>query len=79
MIKALIFDFDGLILDTETPDYIAWQEIYAEHGARLPIELWGQIIGGSGDSAFDAAIHLEKLLGQPVDRPALNTRWRAQR
>jgi len=78
MIKALIFDFDGLILDTETPDYDAWQEIYAGHSAQLPIELWGQLIGGSGASDFDAAIHLEKLLGQPLDRAALNARWRAR-
>jgi len=76
MIQALIFDFDGLILDTETPDFDAWQEIYAEHGARLPIELWAQIIGGSGESDFDAAIHLEQLLGHPLDLPALNARWR---
>ncbi len=31
MLRALIFDFDGLILDTETPEFHAWQEIY-----RLP-------------------------------------------
>jgi len=78
MIQALIFDFDGLILDTETPDYDAWQEIYAGHGASLPIELWGQLIGGSGATDFDAAIHLEKLLGHPLDRAALNARWRAR-
>ncbi len=78
MIKALIFDFDGLILDTETPDYIAWQEIYAEHDARLPIRLWGQLIGGSGASNFDAAVHLERLLGHPLNRAALNARWRAR-
>jgi len=78
MIKALIFDFDGLILDTETPDYIVWQEIYAEHGAWLPIELWGQLIGGAGATDFDASIHLEKLIGHPVDRPSLNALWRAR-
>lgn len=78
MIQALIFDFDGLILDTETPEYDAWQEIYAEHEARLPIELWAQIIGGSGASDFDAAIHLERLLGRPLDRPALKAHWQAR-
>jgi len=72
-IKALIFDFDGLILDTETPDVHAWQNIYAEHGVSFPIESWGQIIGGTGSSNFDAAIHLQSLLGYPLDLVALQT------
>ena len=62
MLKAIIFDFDGLILDTETPEYIAWQEIFAEHGCELSLEMWGQVIGGAGFSDFDAASHLEELL-----------------
>lgn len=98
MLKAIIFDFDGLILDTETPEYIAWQEIFAEHGCELFLEMWGQVVGGAGFSDFDAASHLEELLrsghsvsqpfdcahivpmslreGRPLDRAALNTRWR---
>ena len=36
MLKALIFDFDGLILDTETPEVLVWQSIYREHGFELP-------------------------------------------
>jgi len=35
MIKALVLDFDGLILDTETPFRESWQEIYAEHGLTV--------------------------------------------
>jgi HAD superfamily hydrolase (TIGR01509 family) len=70
-IKALIFDFDGLILDTETPDVHAWQNIYAEHGVPFPLESWGQIIGGMGTSDFDAGIHLQSLLGRPLDLQAL--------
>jgi len=62
MLKALIFDFDGLILDTETPEYLAWQEIYKEHGFELPHDEWGKIIGGYGLSDFDAAEHLALLL-----------------
>ena len=70
-IRALIFDFDGLILDTETPDMHAWQNIYAEHGLSFPIESWGQIIGGMGASSFDAGLHLQNLLGRPLDLQAL--------
>src|SRR6266545_2449725 len=73
-IKALIFDFDGLILDTETPDVHAWQNIYSEYGVVFPLESWGQIIGGMGASKFDAAIHLQSLLGYPLDLEALQER-----
>jgi HAD superfamily hydrolase (TIGR01509 family) len=74
-IKALIFDFDGLILDTETPDVHAWQNIYAEHGVSFPIESWGLIIGGTGAATFDAGMHLQDLLGRPLDLDALRARW----
>jgi HAD superfamily hydrolase (TIGR01509 family) len=35
IIKGLIFDFDGLILDTETPDVMAWLKIYKKHGQNF--------------------------------------------
>ncbi len=74
MIKALIFDFDGLILDTETPEYLAWQNIYQEHGFELPHEEWGKIIGGYGLSNFDAAEHLSLLSQGRLDSVILRTR-----
>ena len=74
MLKALIFDFDGLILDTETPDLLAWQEIYAEYGVEFPVSLWGQIIGGAGGPHFDAAVYLQGLISRPLDRDALQSR-----
>ena len=73
-IKALIFDFDGLILDTETADVRAWSDIYAEYGFAFPLESWAQIIGGTGAASFDAAAHLETLLGDPLDLEALQAR-----
>ncbi len=73
-IHALIFDFDGLIIDTETPDVRAWQKIYAEHHVTFPVESWGQIVGGTGGSRFDAASHLQDLTGQPFDLNALQAR-----
>jgi len=78
MIKALLFDFDGLILDTETTEYQAWQEIFREYNQELPVEDWGQIVGGAGFSTFDAVSHLERLTSRALDRAALNARWRAR-
>lgn len=79
MIKALIFDFDGLILDTETPELLAWQEIYRDYEQDLTVQTWGQIVGGSAASDFDPAEHLEKLTGGKLDHPQLNNRARRQR
>jgi len=74
MIKALIFDFDGLILDTETPEYLAWKNIYQEHGFEFQHEEWGKIVGGSGHSKFDAAEHLTFLSQGRLDSVILRAR-----
>ena len=74
MIQALIFDFDGLILDTETPEFVCWQNIYREHGFDFPHERWGSIIGGSGHSDFDAAQHLAHLSQGRLDSASLRAR-----
>jgi len=71
MLKALIFDFDGLILDTETPEYLAWQTIYQKHGFELPMDEWAKIIGGYGISNFDAAEHLSRLSQGQLDSAAM--------
>jgi HAD superfamily hydrolase (TIGR01509 family) len=67
VIKALIFDFDGTILDTETPDLQAWQAVYAGYGVAFPLERWLTIVGGSPE-LFDPLAYLEGKLG--VNPPA---------
>lgn len=79
MIKAIIFDFDGLILDTETPDYEAWREIYREYGQELPIETWGQIVGGNSTTSFEPLPHLEQLTRRDLSALDLNARADGQR
>jgi HAD superfamily hydrolase (TIGR01509 family) len=74
MIQALIFDFDGLILDTETPEFRIWEDIYDEHGFEFPRDEWGKIIGGDGHSSFDAAEHLSLLLEGRLDAASLRQR-----
>ncbi|WKZ46395.1 MAG: HAD family phosphatase [Anaerolineales bacterium] len=74
MLKALLFDFDGLILDTETPDFLVWKNIYQEHGFEFPHGEWGKIIGGNGLTDFDAASHLSLLSQGRLDTVSLRAR-----
>jgi HAD superfamily hydrolase (TIGR01509 family) len=76
MLQALIFDFDGLMLDTETPEVEVWQNIYREHGFELPVDEWARTIGGYGISTFDAAKHLSSLTG--LDPAPLRLRYRSE-
>ncbi len=72
-VRALVFDFDGLILETETPAYQAWVEIYREYGHELPKALWLDYIGREG-GWFDALAYLEGLAGPQPDRDAITRR-----
>jgi len=78
MLKALIFDFDGLILDTETPEVLVWQSIYREHGFELPVHEWEKTIGGYGISTFDAADHLTHLTQGRLDAVSSRLRYRKE-
>ncbi len=74
-IRALFFDFDGLIFDTETTEMIVWKHIYAEHGFEYPEDRWAQNAGLWGNNhRFDSAAHLQDLLQRPLDLEALNRR-----
>jgi HAD superfamily hydrolase (TIGR01509 family) len=72
VIKALIFDFDGLMLDTETPDYEVWRDLYREYGYELDTHTWGQIVGGNSGTAFEPLPHLEQLTGRDLSSHGLN-------
>jgi HAD superfamily hydrolase (TIGR01509 family) len=74
-IKGLIFDFDGLILDTETPEYLVLQEIFKTYGTMLPVSEWGAALGASLE-AFDPMVYLERKVNYPLDRLALRKLWR---
>lgn len=78
MLRALIFDFDGLILDTETPEVLVWQSIYREHGFELPVHEWEKTIGGYGLSNFDAAEHLSLLSQGRLDPVSMRIRYRRE-
>lgn len=66
-IRALVFDFDGLILETEIPVLESWRKVYADHGAELPMDTWMETIG-TADHDFDPFEHLQELVGRPLER-----------
>jgi HAD superfamily hydrolase (TIGR01509 family) len=73
LIRAIVFDFDGLILDTEEPIYRSWLEVYQAHGEELPFERWVQIVG-STTTGFHPQHHLEERLGRPLPKEVLDRR-----
>ncbi len=75
-LRALIFDFDGLIVDTESADYQAWLPIYEKHGAHLNLACWNEGIGSY--DTFDPYAHLAEQLGRPIDREAIRAEHRAR-
>lgn len=68
--QALVFDFDGTILDTETAEFTAWQTVYQAHGVELTLEYWLPCIG-TNDVPFEPSKNLEQLLGKPLNHAAL--------
>ncbi len=68
--RAVVLDFDGLILDTESPALETWSEIYREHGCELDRSRW--LIGVGTVGGFDPMAHLESLLSRGLDRTALS-------
>jgi HAD superfamily hydrolase (TIGR01509 family) len=77
-IRAVVFDFDGLVLDTEVPVYASWCAAFEAHGASPPtIEEWSATIGTA--DAVDMHAWLVERADRPVDRAAMDEIRRARR
>jgi HAD superfamily hydrolase (TIGR01509 family) len=69
-LKALIFDYDGLVVDSEYPEYLSWKEVYARHGVELTEQVWTSAVGSV--NAFDPKSTLEKATGLAFDWVEIN-------
>ncbi len=68
-----MFDFDGLIIDTEEPIYQSWLEVYQAHGEDLPFDRWIKTVGSS-NATFDPRTYLEHRLGHPLAQEVIDRR-----
>jgi HAD superfamily hydrolase (TIGR01509 family) len=68
-IAAVLLDFDGLIVDTETPIFEAWRAAYRRRGCSVGLGEWQHALGTHG--GFDPLTHLDALVGGRLDREAV--------
>lgn len=61
---AILFDFDGLVLDTETSEFLTVAESFADHGLELSRDDWVSIIGTADHPHWTEM--LEAALGRPL-------------
>ena len=73
---ALILDFDGLILDTESPIFEEWRATFRARGHDLGLDVWQHALGTFG--TYDPCAHLSKLTGEDFDHEALRQEVRAR-
>lgn len=70
--RAVVFDFDGTIVDTETPPFLCVQAEYASFGIELTIEEWQHRLGRTDLPHWTE--DLEAAVGEPLDRDAIRSR-----
>jgi HAD superfamily hydrolase (TIGR01509 family) len=64
--RGIIFDFDGVLVDTEWAIYQSWVQLYAREGQEISIATYSPCLG-AGYSHWNPADHLEKLTGKKYD------------
>ena len=76
-VRAVVFDFDGLILDTEEPEFLAWRQVWSEAGQELTLEEWSLAIGTVPEqSGFHPLVELVRRSGQDLDDKQVRARVR---
>jgi HAD superfamily hydrolase (TIGR01509 family) len=65
VVKAIVFDFDGVIIDSEKVRYDAWQAVFSLYGQNLPLQEWIKNVGRASYVA-DPHLMLEELTGLKI-------------
>lgn len=69
-VDAIIFDFDGTIIDTESADFHAWKAVFDRHGVPLTHDLWrqrvGKVVYNGAQGVFLPERYFEQVKGYPL-------------
>jgi HAD superfamily hydrolase (TIGR01509 family) len=76
-IKALIFDFDGLIIDSESPEFQVWRDVFAEHGRELELDFWSDLVGRPPNH-FDLYAYFHEHVNPTIDIEQFRMQRRAR-
>lgn len=76
-LRAVFFDFDGVILDTEGMLFKSWRHVAESYGATFPLKQWAANAGGYQYHIFDPITHIEEEVGVSLNRDEVNARRRS--
>ena len=69
-LEAVVFYFDGLIIDSEWAIYETAVAAFAEHGHELTVEAWSTIVGLGDDDEEASWSMLTAAMGIEFERAA---------
>jgi putative hydrolase of the HAD superfamily len=76
-VTAVVFDFDGLLMDTESVMLASWQHEWRQHGLKLDLSTFW--VNHGGDVTEDRYLQLASAVGPSYDRAASHARRIAYR
>lgn len=68
-LRAVLFDFDGTLWDSESAVFEVMRDLYREHGQELTLETWSGAVGTVG--GFEPYATLHRLVGPGMDVDAV--------
>lgn len=74
-IESVFFDFDGLILDTESPELESWESVYQEYGVPFPIKEYIKNIGSVFNDNAPIQYLIEKLSSEKIPQSKIQQKF----